>query len=292
MPDSTAGVGHLLYIILDLNCLYHLIMKKSYLILAAGLCVSNSLQAQKLRFGVQSGLNSAYYSEQRWPGYRKPEKKSVSASLGFTGGAFFSYPLTSWLTIRPEVLYSRKGTSITSRLQGGTFLSSYNGTQRERVKLDYLDLPVLAQLHWGQVFGQLGLQASYLLGSRTEVTDDLSIADGRTSYSTTTYYNVSEFERWQCDAVVGVGVDLPYHLALTARYSYSLRPVLQKPLFDDLGNSLSYRSFRSGQTFTRADLGRNQVLQATISYTLHPARGNSQAKSPASTEETGLSVGQ
>ncbi|RYU83806.1 porin family protein [Hymenobacter persicinus] len=233
-------------------------MKKIYLTLAACVCATGLAQAQNtVQVGVRAGANWANNDATRKQYYTR-EESAPHPQLGFMGGIFATYQLTSWLSVQPELLYSRQGTAFSGFYGGGGGGSSiFYALDKHRIKLDYLELPVLVQAGGKRLFGELGMQAGFLVGTRDEVTT----YRGSSPYSYTEY-SPESFERWQCNAVAGLGVKLPHSLALTVRYSYGLRHVL-KQLTEE-----QYNSYIPARRYTDKEMGHNQVIQASVSYIL------------------------
>lgn len=96
--------------------------------------------------------------------------------LGITGGAFLTLSILPGLAIQPEAIFTQKG--ATASLPGGDF----------SLKLDYLDIPVLARLSFGaagfKVYGFAGpsfnvrikAEAEYD-GDTTDISDDVKKSD-------------------------------------------------------------------------------------------------------------------
>ncbi len=86
--------------------------------------------AQPMTFGAKAGLNIANIGGD--------DAGDFESRTGFSIGGFLAYPLANMFYIQPEVLYTMKG-AAQKQTFGGT---TYTGT----VKLDYLEIPVLAKL--------------------------------------------------------------------------------------------------------------------------------------------------
>lgn len=68
---------------------------------------------------------------------------AAKTKTGFTGGVGVGVPMTSWLSLQPELWYVMKGTSygtVTDPMIGHT---TYTGTYELLFAVDYLELPVL-----------------------------------------------------------------------------------------------------------------------------------------------------
>ncbi len=95
---------------------------------------------------------------------------------GITGGAFLTVSLLPGLAIQPEAIFTQKG--ATASLPGGDFT----------LKLDYLDVPVLARLSFGaagfKVYAFAGPSFNVRIkaetefdGDTTDISDDVEKSD-------------------------------------------------------------------------------------------------------------------
>jgi len=85
-------------------------MKKTMILIAAFMAIATFSKAQdktdfrdKINFGLKAGLNLSNVYD------TKGEQFDASAKFGFTGGAFVSIPLGTYIGVQPEILYSQKG---------------------------------------------------------------------------------------------------------------------------------------------------------------------------------------
>lgn len=84
------------------------------------------------RGGVEGGLNVATLNGQQTPG------AVYESRLGFVGGGFLQFPLSTSLSLRPEILFAQKG----GRINGNEFA------------LDYVEIPLLLNVN---IIGPLGI---------------------------------------------------------------------------------------------------------------------------------------
>ncbi len=122
-----------------------------------------TVQAQSAtRFGIKGGLNASTLFIDNVSNRKE--------RIGFHAGVFAQAPITSFLAIQPELLYTTKGASadynILSTLRGtGTF------------QLNYAELPVLLTFKLGNTADlQIGPYAAYLLNAN--VRSDGSLGSG------------------------------------------------------------------------------------------------------------------
>jgi outer membrane protein with beta-barrel domain len=176
---------------------------------------------QGFTVGVKGGVN---FSKVTFDG----EDGSTSLDTRISGviGGFVRFPLLSWLELQPEGLYSMKG-----------------GKQEEFgitsvVKLDYLEVPVLARIPLGgaRYFAIAGPYFGVRLRAKASTefsggTEEMDIAD--------------QVERLDFGAVVGGGVELG-SLVFDGRYSFGFKDV-------DADTSDSVKA-------------KNRVISATVGF--------------------------
>jgi hypothetical protein len=86
---------------------------------------------------------------------------SSDALLGFNGGVVIQLPLTKYIALQPEVLYSQKG----YHAMGSSIVGDYD----YRRYLNFLDIPLLLRINASRSFGiVIGPQYSYLLSTHTK----------------------------------------------------------------------------------------------------------------------------
>lgn len=171
-------------------------MKKRYLA-ALFLGILTVLASQPVRaqseFGIRAGVNFANF-------YDHPDNVNPDSRTGLMIGSYFRYNIPfSPLSIQPEVLYSQKG------------FESGNAT----LKLDYLEIPVLAKYYFapGRITPHIiaGPYVGFVVNNELSGNGiTLVVNDAQTDYG----------------GVVGVGADMLLGLTklnLGVRYSFGLR---------------------------------------------------------------------
>jgi hypothetical protein len=129
-------------------------MKKIIIIILAIAFVSNNSNAQNLRekfvFGLKAGANySNVYDSQT-------EQFQADPKPGMAGGAFFAIPISKFIGIQPEILFSQRGFHATGVMIG----SAYDLTRTT----SYIDIPLLFAVKPNKYLTLLaGPQYSYLL---------------------------------------------------------------------------------------------------------------------------------
>lgn len=108
------------------------------------------------RFGVKVGAN--------YSGFEGDNANGVDRIFGAHAGVFVSLPLVEdFFSIKPEALFSMKG--------------GESEDDQFETKLNYIDVPVLAQINAGPLYFEAGPQASFRVSGKIKTpageTDDL-----------------------------------------------------------------------------------------------------------------------
>lgn len=187
-------------------------MKNKFKILAAFVLISGAtlpaIQAQindstGSQFGIKGGLNfSNMYTE---------DVNDNNVLTSFNGGLYASIPLTSFMAIQPELLYSRKG----SELVYDNFLAE--GTAK--FNLNYLELPLLLKLNVAKNFNiHAGPYVAYLLNANvTNETDN-------GTFNFEENLDNEDFNKFDYGLSAGFGFDFD-SIGIGARYNYGLQTV-------------------------------------------------------------------
>mgnify|MGYP000471024868 CR=1 FL=1 len=113
-------------------------------------CVTKFTVAQSLHFGLKAGTNL-----QKIDGIPFKDK----FTFGYQGGAFATIGITSKFGIQPEVLFSSVSADTATQ-----FSTVYGFKQVDKIKLNYLDIPVLLNIKAATFLTiQAGPQFSVLL---------------------------------------------------------------------------------------------------------------------------------
>ena len=141
-------------------------MKKSFIILTIFLFVSTCLQAQSFHIGFKGGANL-----HKIDGIPFRDK----FTFGYQIGAYTSIGITSKIGIQPEVLFSSVNADTATQ-----FSTVYGFKQIDKVKLNYLDIPVLLNIKAAPFLTiQAGPQFSVLLDKNTSL-----LKNGETAFKT------------------------------------------------------------------------------------------------------------
>lgn len=164
------------------------------------------------KFGIKGGLNlSQLYVEQ-------PTVKDESMKVGINLGVFGKIPISNFLAVQPEVLYSSAGSKIT---YGGSDLENILGIQPGEVRfnLNYVQVPIALAVNLGPLNVHAGPYFSYLLSAKVK---DLKSSDlGSSDIGT---LNTDDFNKMDYGVMFGVGFDVNA-FTLGVRYNYGLREI-------------------------------------------------------------------
>jgi hypothetical protein len=177
-------------------------MKK--FILSGVLAISSMLavQAQNVKFGVKGGLNLS----------KLTSTDGAKVLAGFNAGALANFKLDESWAIQPEVQYSTQGTKAQKDILG---LLTTEGT----MKLDYINVPVLAQYHIESFYLEAGPQVGFMTAAKAksgnvtvDVKDSVKTVDFGLNF--------------------GFGYQLDMGLGIGARYNFGLTNVYDSDKID------------------------------------------------------------
>lgn len=131
-------------------------MKRFIFLLSSLLTVAGAAHAQ---FGVRLGGNIAKLRTTEG----QVVQSNSSAYSGYQVGITYQLPVTAWLSIIPEVQYSQERIKL---YQFNLTTSNISFRADTRMRLNYLNVPVLARATFGPVYVEAGPQVSFLLGGR------------------------------------------------------------------------------------------------------------------------------
>jgi hypothetical protein len=118
---------------------------------------------KKFHLGIKAGANYANVYDS------KGEEFNADGKFGFAAGVFTSFPLSKYVGIQPEILFSQKGFTATGKL-----LSSNYSLKRTT---NYLDIPILLSIKPTEVVTILvGPQYSFLLSQKDVFENNAFIA--------------------------------------------------------------------------------------------------------------------
>lgn len=183
-------------------------MKKTLLLFVFILATVVAAQAQSPRFGVRVGANYSGLSGDDPTAY-------TDRMFGFHAGITSQFALTSdnFLAIQPEILFSKKGAE--------------SKDDNRKIKLSYIDVPVLAKINAGPLYFEAGPQVSFRIGGDIEQ-DGNNIVDDLDFYKSTSF-----------GYAAGVGLaSTPLGLSIGVRYNGDISKLNDVDNISDRRNDL------------------------------------------------------
>lgn len=150
----------------------------------------------EFRWGLKAGANFASVTNLS-EGIEKDKGRA-----GFVGGAYAKIPLKHFVSIRPELLFHMKGSTLA--VLGDASLS------KERFAMNYVEMPVSIDFDLPYFLDfHAGVQGSLLISKKVEVNgEEIEVAND--------FFNDTEFG-WH----VGTGIDLG-NIGIHVRFQQSL----------------------------------------------------------------------
>ena len=180
-------------------------MRKIVLLIIMAVCGLSQVRGQD--FGVKAGYNYSTFSG---------ETSSLSTIEGLSGfyiGGLVELPISNVLSIQPELIFSRQGVDLRQGLKNLSIR-----TDTSEIRLDYLNIPVMAKVNLGPIFLEGGVQFGFLV-SKPKVDSYIANVYLRNLLDKDSY-NFFDF-----GVGAGLGVKLNQHFFLETRYTYSLTNV-------------------------------------------------------------------
>ncbi|WP_445731408.1 porin family protein [Mariniflexile sp.] len=184
-------------------------------------------------FGIKGGVNfSNMYTE---------DVDDNNVLTSFNAGLYVSMPVTDFLAIQPEFLFSRKGSELT--------YDNVFATGKAKFKLNYIEVPVLLKANITPNFNiHAGPYVAYLIDA--QITNETDSG----SFDFEDNLNNDDFNKFDAGVSVGIGFDFET-IGIGARYNYGLTTVGKE------------RSFGSG-AYTFPD-GKNSNLSVYVALKLN-----------------------
>ena len=182
-------------------------MKKIAFLIIIAVCGFSQVRAQN--FGVKAGYNYSTLSG---------ETSSISTIEGLSGfyiGGLVELPISNMLSIRPELIFSRQGVDLRQGLKNLSIR-----TDTSEIRLDYLNIPVMAKVNLGPIFLEGGVQFGFLV-NKPKVDSYIANVYLRNLLDKDSY-NSFDF-----GVGAGLGVKLNQRFFVETRYTYSLTNVFE-----------------------------------------------------------------
>lgn len=159
--------------------------------------------AGKPQIGIKGGLNfSNLYTK---------DVDDNNMLTGFNAGLYANFPITNFIAIQPELLYSIKGSELV-----------YNNAFAEgtaKFELNYIELPVLLKINVAKNINiHAGPYFAYLIDAQVTNETDSGNFDFEKNY------NNDDFNKFDAGLSAGVGFDLKT-IGIGLRYNYGLSTV-------------------------------------------------------------------
>ena len=152
---------------------------------------------------------------------------------GFSMGFFYDFPIKKSISIQPEISYSQKGAKFSGDGDFDYYGDSYSVKSDVVMRLDYLDVVVLAKYSLAESgvkpFFVAGLGFGYLLSSQMKVKVTV---DGE---SDTNSSKMDGFQNMDAHLNFGAGIDFSESIRLDLRYALGLTSVFKD---EDLKNGV------------------------------------------------------
>ena len=206
-------------------------MKKIAFLIIIAVCGLSQVRAQN--FGVKAGYNYSTLSG---------ETSSISTIEGLSGfyiGGLVELPISNVLSIQPELIFSRQGVAWKRELKGFGMSVNINNAD---IRLDYLNIPVMAKVNLGPLFLQGGVQFGFLV-DKPEVS--YTAGDRRVSQTV----DKDAYASFDFGVGAGLGINFNQHFFVEARYTHSLTNAL-----DPNNNSLKNAHISDDNNFKNAVL--------------------------------------
>ncbi|EPD28833.1 Outer membrane protein beta-barrel domain-containing protein [Capnocytophaga granulosa] len=206
-------------------------MRKIVLLIIMAVCGLSQVRGQD--FGVKAGYNYSTFSG---------ETSSLSTIEGLSGfyiGGLVELPISNVLSIQPELIFSRQGVAWKRELKGFGMSVNINNAD---IRLDYLNIPVMAKVNLGPLFLQGGVQFGFLVGKP-------EVSYTRGAQRVTEKVDKDAYAAFDFGVGAGLGVNLSQHFFVEARYTHSLTNAL-----DPNNNSLKNAHISDDNNFKNAVL--------------------------------------
>lgn len=201
-------------------------MRKIALLIA--LTIFGLTQANAQNFGFKGGYNYSSFNGD------VAKDNTLKGLSGFYVGALLELPLGDVISLQPEVIYSRQGAAWEQKNILGEF--------KKDLKLDYLNIPVMAKVNLGPLFLQGGVQFGFLVGKP-------EVSYTRGARRVTEKVDKDAYAAFDFGVGAGLGVNLSQHFFVEARYTHSLTNAL-----DPNNNSLKNAHISDDNNFKNAVL--------------------------------------
>jgi len=162
--------------------------------------LSQTLPAQKggMHFGIKLGPNFSSWSGEDAEPFDDAKKKML---IGPHFGVFMTIPITTMLSLQPELLYSMQGVKY-----------SYSDGYKETYRTNHLNVPIALRIHTpGGFYAIVGPQVGFSLGGKYKYEEDGDEGEE----------DLEDLKGVQFSGVLGFGYQLPNGFGVYARYAHT-----------------------------------------------------------------------
>lgn len=215
----------------------------SALVLLMIVSVSSFSQENKFSISINSLTTNFNYGKSN--NALDPYKKNYR---GLQAGISYQAGISPLFSVVPELYFAVKG----GTLKPNNLLTSGKSTLR----VNSLELPVLARLHCNKLYLNAGPYAGYNVGGRLKV--EGSNTSGETSTKVSFGNSSSDFERWDFGFQAGAGYNFNLKqsvLTLDVRYGYGLANISQDVERYNRMLNISVQVSRPGRKATKQKQG-------------------------------------
>lgn len=152
-----------------------------------------------------------------------------NVKVGYHIGIYHDAPITDFLSIQPEILFTSKGAEV----QYDGFLG---GSGKYRYNLNYLEIPVLVKLKMAGFNVHAGPYAAFLVGANVKDVDSNGNVQGVTSLDR------DDFNQVDFGASLGVGFDF-LGGNIGARYDFGLNEIDRSNFAGEAASSAKNSAF-------------------------------------------------
>ncbi|CAI2767350.1 porin family protein [Flavobacterium collinsii] len=181
-------------------------------------------------YGIKGGFNmSNLYSN---------DANDDNVLYGFNAGLYATLPISDFIAIQPEILFTTKG----AKLEYNNVFASGDS----KFKLNYIEVPLLVRVNITKNFNvHAGGYASYLVSSKVTGSGDINFEQE---------IDTNDLNKFDAGLAAGVGVDFD-PISIGLRYNYGLTTVGKERTV-------------AGTTYTFPD-AKNSNLSLYLSYKLN-----------------------
>jgi hypothetical protein len=185
-------------------------MYKAAAAFAVALVITGHPASAQLSVGLVAGGTSASTSSDGIG--RSP----ISSVTGFAGGLSLTAPLSTSISLAPEILFAMKGTTDQLSVNSTGIVPHETGTSR----ISYVEVPVLLRATFGsgviRPFVTVGPEIAFMTGCSFTIAGTDPSANGKSACSQGTPFTESGVRSTDAGAIVGAGL-------ASGRWSVSLR---------------------------------------------------------------------